>query len=51
MIDIRNIPSIKLAETLGFKQDGCLRNNYFDEIDGKWFDEYHYSLLRQDFVK
>lgn len=39
-----NSPSIKLFESLGFKQDGSLRNHHF--YNGEFYDDLIYSFLR-----
>jgi ribosomal-protein-alanine N-acetyltransferase len=46
--DIRpeNLPSQKLVERLGFRQEGLLRR-YLD-IDGDWRDHLSYALLAED---
>ena len=46
--DIRpeNLPSQRLVERLGFRQEGLLRR-YLD-IDGDWRDHYTYALLAED---
>ena len=46
--DIRpeNLPSQRLVERLGFRQEGLLRR-YLD-IDGDWRDHLAYALLAED---
>ena len=46
--DIRpeNLPSQRLVERLGFRQEGLLRR-YLD-IDGAWRDHLAYALLAED---
>ena len=46
--DIRpeNLPSQRLVERLGFRQEGVLRR-YLD-IDGDWRDHLSYALLAED---
>lgn len=38
-----------LYNSLGFKQDGLLRDNYF--YDGKWWNSIIMSLLSSDYIK
>ena len=47
-MDERNASAIKVIEQLGFKREARFRKNYFDEIDGDWFGEYQYGLLREE---
>ncbi|MHC5814569.1 MAG: GNAT family N-acetyltransferase [Nostoc sp.] len=39
-----NIASVKLLDKLGFHRDGILREHH--ELDGKLWDDYIYSILR-----
>ena len=43
-----NIPSRKLLEKIGFKEEGLMRN--YLKINGKWRDHIIYGLLSSDFV-
>jgi RimJ/RimL family protein N-acetyltransferase len=47
MIHAENIASTRVAEKLGFKQEGLLREHYL--IEGKPADELLYGLLRPEF--
>ena len=38
-----NHPSVSLLERLGFRQEGCLRENIW--MEGRWWDTLIYSLL------
>lgn len=44
--DVRNDNSIHLLESVGFRREGHLLQNYMSK--GKWVDEYQYSLLRSE---
>jgi len=46
-IDPANQPSRRLAERLGFKQEGLLRRRW--KVDGVWSDSAWYGLLREEF--
>jgi ribosomal-protein-alanine N-acetyltransferase len=48
-IYIENQGSIRVAEKLGFKQEGCLRDYFY--LDGKFYDHYLYSLLKRDWLQ
>lgn len=48
LTDVRNPASFLLLEKLGFRREAHYRKSYFDKIDGDWFDEYRYGLLRED---
>ena len=41
-----NISSIKMLEKAGFKRDAVLREHH--ELDGKFYDDYIYSILRAE---
>jgi len=41
-----NAPSIRVLEKLGFVLEGTLRKHHY--IDGEYFDEYVYGILRED---
>ena len=45
--DHRNVPSQRVAEKLGFKQEGCLRHHN-RAADGVLVDEVIYALLRSE---
>lgn len=51
LVDVRNPASSRVLEKLGFTREGHLRKSYFDEVDGDWFDEYWYGLLRESLFK
>ncbi|NMG09542.1 GNAT family protein [Brasilonema sp. UFV-L1] len=42
-----NQASIALLTSLGFQQDGCLRQHH--ELDGKLYDDFLFSLLAEEF--
>ena len=42
-----NVPSIRILENYGFKQEGVLKEHYF--IDGKFEDSLFFALLRKDY--
>ncbi len=46
MIHVENTRSIRLAETLGFQREGCLRGNFYH--GGVFHDHYLYALLESD---
>ncbi len=48
LVDARNPASFRVLEKLGFTREGHLRKSYYDEVDGAWFDEYWYGLLREE---
>jgi RimJ/RimL family protein N-acetyltransferase len=43
---VRNLPSQKTLEKVGFKREGIIRKVYF--IYGSWADHYMYSILREE---
>jgi RimJ/RimL family protein N-acetyltransferase len=43
---VKNIPSQKTLEKIGFKREGIIRKAYF--IHGSWADHYMYSILREE---
>lgn len=43
-----NVPSIRVAERLGFAREGMLRQA--EMLDGSFADHYVYGLLREDFM-
>jgi RimJ/RimL family protein N-acetyltransferase len=44
--DVDNVPSVRLAEGLGFRREGNLRRAFFHH--GQWHDVYQYGLTRSD---
>ena len=44
-----NIPSVKTLEKLGMTRDAVLREHH--ELDGKFYDDYIYSILRSEWEK
>lgn len=48
LVDARNPASFRVLEKLGFRREAHLRKSYYDPIDGDWFDEYWYGLLREE---
>jgi RimJ/RimL family protein N-acetyltransferase len=49
MIDPRNEASIKLAEGLGFKREGLLREDQY--FRGRFQDDVVYSILSKEWLK
>lgn len=45
-VDAENIASIKLLQSVGFKQEGHFVENIF--FKGKWGSEYQFALLKRD---
>lgn len=45
-LDVRNTPSKRLLEHLGFRLEGCSLEAYW--LKGEWTSEYHYALLRRE---
>lgn len=46
IVDAENIASIKLLESIGFRQEGHFIENIF--FKGKWGSEYQYALLKRE---
>jgi RimJ/RimL family protein N-acetyltransferase len=46
MTDLRNTPSQRILETVGFKREGIVRKSMF--IHGEWKDLQLYSILREE---
>jgi RimJ/RimL family protein N-acetyltransferase len=44
--DVRNVPSQKVLEKVGFKKEGTMRKCLFNR--GEWRDYYLYSILREE---
>jgi RimJ/RimL family protein N-acetyltransferase len=44
--DVRNKPSQRVLEKVGFRREGTIRNCYFNR--GTWRDYYLYSILRRE---
>lgn len=44
-----NIPSRRLAEKIGFQQEGLARK--YLQIQGRWEDHFHYSLISEEFME
>ena len=44
--DVRNIPSQKVLEKVGFKKEGIIRKSDF--MRGEWADDIFYSILREE---
>jgi RimJ/RimL family protein N-acetyltransferase len=49
LVDVRNPASYLLLEKLGFRREAHYRKSYFDKINGAWFDEYRYGLLKEEY--
>ncbi|MCB9289425.1 MAG: GNAT family N-acetyltransferase [Lewinellaceae bacterium] len=48
LVDVRNPASFRVLEKLNFTREAHLRKSYFDDVDGDWFDEYWYGLLKEE---
>ncbi|MEM8858612.1 MAG: GNAT family protein [Chloroflexota bacterium] len=46
--DTRNAPSYQLLERVGFRLEGHLVENYWD--NGEWASEYHYAMLKREWA-
>lgn len=46
IVDVENTASIKLLQSIGFKQEGHFIENIF--FKGKWGCEYQFALLKRD---
>ncbi|MEO6819413.1 MAG: GNAT family protein [Ginsengibacter sp.] len=46
IVDAENIASIKMLQSVGFKQEGHFIENVF--FKGKWGSEYQYAMLEKD---
>lgn len=46
IVYVKNDPSIRLLERLGFHREGVLREYYF--LNGNFYDQYLFSLLQND---
>ena len=46
IIDAENRPSIKLLESIGFRQEGFFVENVF--FKGKWGSEFQYAMLKRE---
>ena len=47
LVDARNPPSWRLLERLGFEREAVLKDNYYDEAEGAWFDEYRFVMSHE----
>ena len=45
-VDVENVASIRLLESLGFRREGHFVENLF--FKGKWGSEYQYALLKRE---
>jgi len=48
-IDPQNIASIKMLEKLGFRKEAHFKQSIF--VDGEWFDDVVYALLKSEWAK
>ena len=46
IVDVENVASIRLLESIGFKREGHFIENIF--FNGKWGSEYQYAMLRKE---
>lgn len=46
--DIENIPSQRLLERLGFRQEGKFIENYYDPMAHTWRSEFSYAILKSE---
>ena len=49
IVDVENIASIKLLESLGFRKEGHFVENIY--FKGNWGSEFQYALLKKDWEK
>lgn len=49
IVDVENIASITLLESIGFKKEGHFIENIF--FKGKWGSEFQYAMLKRDWRK
>lgn len=49
IVDEENIASIKLLQSVGFRQEGHFIENIFHK--GRWCNEYQYSILKREWDK
>jgi RimJ/RimL family protein N-acetyltransferase len=49
IVDAENIASIRLLQSLGFKQEGHFIQNIF--FNGKWGSEFQYAMLKSEWKK
>lgn len=45
-IDPRNVPSIRLVESLGFRKEGHFKESFY--LRGEWVDDYSFALLASE---
>lgn len=48
-VDVENIASIKLIESIGFRKEGHFIENIF--FNGKWGSEFQYAMLKREWQK
>jgi RimJ/RimL family protein N-acetyltransferase len=48
-VDVENPESCRLLERLGLKREGPMRQTLW--FKGRWADEYHYAILREDWLR
>lgn len=48
-VDAENMASIRLLESMGFRQEGHFIENIF--FNGKWGSEYQYAMLRREWLE
>jgi len=51
IVDVRNDPSKALFESLGFTCEAKFKNHYWDSTDEDWFDEWHYAMSREAWLR
>ncbi|NOR74138.1 MAG: GNAT family N-acetyltransferase [Draconibacterium sp.] len=49
IVDAENIASIKLLNSVRFKQEGFFRENIF--FKGKWGSEYQFAMLKKEWIQ
>lgn len=48
-VDERNLASIRLLQKLGFRCEAKFIENYFDQIDRKWYSEFQFYILNSEY--
>lgn len=51
IVDVRNDSSLALFKSLGFSCEAKFIRHYWDSIDKDWFDEWHYAMSREMWIK
>ncbi|OLS24076.1 MAG: hypothetical protein HeimC3_21670 [Candidatus Heimdallarchaeota archaeon LC_3] len=51
LVDMNNIPSIKLQKRLGMRKEAHYIKSFYYKSTGKWEDEYLFAILKQNWKK